>query len=104
MKWGNELPSLLEMADAGQIVPALASKPTLITRWTYTREVYETLRGSRRYTMGGAANIPFSEFASYVSYVNMDKAQALELWTDLKLMDDIWLVEQKARQDAKTGS
>lgn len=104
MKWGEDLPSLLQMAEDGQTVPALLSRPILDRRWTYTREVYETLRGSRRYTMGGAANIPFSEFAAYAKHLNLPLEHGMELWVDVRLMDDLYLSERKARQESKTGS
>lgn len=104
VRWGDDLPSLLEMAEAGQPVPALQTRPQLARRWAYTQEVYETLRGSRRYTMGGAANIPFSEFASYANYLEFPQWYAVELWRDLALMDNLFLTEHKAKQDAKSGS
>jgi hypothetical protein len=89
------------------IVPsALKNRPTLAERWLYARSVWSELHGSRRYTMSGPANIPFSEYALYASIHGFTEAEMVEVWEDFRLIDICWLDEvakhQKSKEEGRT--
>ena len=94
--------------DTGVKPPALENRPKLIERWNYPYRVWLELAGSRRYTAGGAAEIPFSEFYLWAVAHNYDRAEMECMWEDLHIIDKVWLQEitkiQKAQaESAKTS-
>ena len=96
------------MQSEGVPVKALENQPKLIRRWEYAKEIFEELSGSRRYTSGGAANIPFSEYDRYAKAYNFDQTELAEYWEELRIVDDIWLQEvaknqKNAEAQAKKG-
>lgn len=87
------------MRDTGVAVPALESKPVLEKRWKYPMEVYAMLSGSRRYSMGGAAPIPLSEYVAFTKIFNIRGWHAWEVWEDVRTIDRLKL-EAAAKQRA----
>lgn len=93
------------MQEESGITPkALQDRPTLIKRWHFSKEVFDDLGGSRRYTAGGAANIPFSEFYLYAQMHGFDSWDMVDIWEDLKTIDNIWLPKVAEKMAAKQKS
>ena len=90
--------------ETGIIPKALQDRPELHRRWDYAKEVFDDLGGSRRYTAGGAANIPFSEFYLYAKAHNFDSEDLIDVWQDLRIVDSIWLSKVAEKQAAKQKS
>lgn len=53
--------------------------------------------------MGGPANIPFSEFASYASFFRFTLTEAEEVWEDVRVIDDCWLAAVAERTANSKG-
>ncbi len=90
--------------ETGITPKALLDRPVLVDRWHYPKEVFEDLGGSRRYTAGGAANIPFSEFYLYALAYKFEPDEMVDVWEDLKLIDSIWLSKVAEKQAAQQKS
>ena len=90
--------------ETGITPKALLDRPVLEQRWSYPRQVFDDLGGSRRYTAGGAANIPFSEFYLYSKAYGFEPDEVTDVWEDLKLIDSIWLSKTTEKQAAQQKS
>lgn len=93
------------MQDETGITPkALLDRPVLEERWHYAKSVFDELNGSRRYTMGGPANIPYSEYSRYANDRGFSQHDIIEVWEDLALIDNIWLAKVTEKQAAQRKS
>jgi hypothetical protein len=89
------------MQEESGITPkALLDRPELNQRWHFAKDTFDALGGSRRYTAGGPANIPFSEFYLYAKAYAFEDSDTTEVWEDLKLLDTIWLSKVAEKQAA----
>ena len=105
IRWGADIAHLLEVQkDTGATPSALLNRPSLVERWQFADEVFSELSGSRQYTMGGPANIPFSEFYLYAIAHNFTGQELVEVWDDLRQIDNAWLAAVRAKQEAEKGS
>ena len=59
------------------------------------------LSGSRRYSMGGAAPIPLSEYVAFATLNNMVGWHAREVWEDVRLVDRLTLEASAEQRAAK---
>lgn len=101
MRWGSEYTLLLEVqAELGVTPKALESQPTLSRRWEFIKEVFNELTGSRRYTAGGPANIPISEYEVYAKAYGFSQTEYTEYWEDLQVVDSVWLSELAKKREA----
>lgn len=93
------------MAEETGIVPkALLNRPKLDSRWTFSKEVFDELSGSRRYTPNGPANIPISEYDRYAAGYGLKGQMWIDTWEDISTIDSIWLSELSKREAAKKGT
>lgn len=90
--------------ETGITPKALQDRPELHRRWHYVKEVFDDLSGSRNYTMGGAANIPFSEFYLYAQAYGFSSGDLIDVWQDLRIVDSIWLSKSAEKQASKQKS
>lgn len=106
MQWGAELQTLLDIAaETGMVPKPLQDRPTLKQRWEFPKQVFDALTGSRRYTTGGAANIPISEYAVYAKAYGFSPQDWRDVWEDLAIIDTVWLTETtKKREKTKKGT
>ncbi len=72
---------------------ALQNRPVLDQRWHFANTVFNALTGSRRYTAGGPANIPISEYDVYARGYGFTAMEWRDTWEDLQVIDSIWLTE-----------
>ena len=101
MQWGSEYRTLLEMqADMGVTPKALENQPTLQRRWEYAKDVWNDPTGSRRYTAGGAGNIPISEYDVYAKAYGFSQTEYTEYWEELQNVDNVWLSEVAKKREA----
>jgi hypothetical protein len=101
VQWGSEYSLLLEMQSEMGVTPkALENQPTLNRRWEFTKEVFNELTGSRRYTSGGPANIPISEYKVYAKAYGFSQTEFTEYWEDLQVVDSVWLSELAKKREA----
>lgn len=92
VKWGPEVPTLLEIQRSTGTTPiALRDRPILSERWAFTDEVFTELTGSRNYTAGGPANIPFNQFYLWAKAHRFTLTELTEVWKDLREFDNAWL-------------
>ena len=98
MAWADNLEMLNEVWEAtGEKPVALANRPELTDRWHGPHIVWAELSGSRNYTAGGVAEIPFSEFFLWAVAHEYTKAQIQSMWEDLHLFDHTWVRENQKR-------
>lgn len=90
--------------ETGITPKALLDRPVLEQRWAYAKEIFDDLGGSRRYTAGGAANIPYSEYFLYATAHRFSSEDLIDYWQDLKLIDSIWLSKTTEKQAAQQKS
>lgn len=81
----------------GEKPAALVNRPELNERWRYPHLVWSELSGSRNYTAGGVAEIPFSEFYLWAVAHEYTKSQMQFMWEDLHLFDRTWVHENQKR-------
>lgn len=93
---------LLDMQEeTGNVPKALEDRPVLDERWSYAKEVFDDLSGSRPYTMSGPLPIPVSEYAAYAAGHKFNSLEWVEVFEDLQIIDTIWLDEISKRQPKK---
>lgn len=83
---------------------ALQDRPTLARRWEFPKAVFDALHGSRNYTAGGAANIPFSEYERYARAYGFSRLELIDVWEDLLIIDNIWLAKVAEKQAVEKNS
>lgn len=83
--------------ETGQKPAALANRPTLASKWDFPHRVWSELSGSRNYTPGGVAEIPFSEFYMWATAHEYTKSEMQSMWEDLHVFDSIWVSENRKR-------
>lgn len=83
--------------ETGQIPKALDSRPVLSERWAEPYKVWAELSGSRNYTAGGPAGIPFSEFFLWALAYGYTREEMTCMWEDMKCIDTTWLAETAKR-------
>lgn len=84
-----------------QIPQALDRRPILADRWTEPYKVWAELSGSRNYTAGGAAGIPFSEFFLWAVAFRYSREELEYMWEDVHHIDVVWLSETTKRAKAE---
>jgi hypothetical protein len=93
---------LLEMQEeTGNVPKALEDRPVLAERWSYAKEVFDDLSGSRPYTMNGPLPIPVTEYAAYAAGYKFSSIEWREVFEDLQIIDTVWLDEIGKRQPKK---
>lgn len=90
--------------ETGTKPPALESRPQLKQRWVIPHEVWRELSGSRNYTPGGLAEIPFSEFFLWAWAHDYTKSEMQSMWEDVHIIDVAWLEEQAKVQEAERAT
>jgi len=80
--------------ETGIKPPALTTQPTLVSRWSIPYKVWVELSGSRNYHMGGAAEIPFSEFFMWALAHRYTPLEMECMWEDVHVIDKVWLGAQ----------
>ena len=104
IRWGADIAHLLDIQkETGTTPSALVNRPVLAERWQFADEVFSELSGSRRFTMGGPANIPFSEFYLYAVAHSFSRQETVEVWDDLRQMDNAWLSAVREKMEAEKG-
>jgi hypothetical protein len=87
--------------ETGITPPALKNRPELHDDWVFTQQIWRDLNGSRRYHMGGAAGIPFSEFYLWARAHGFSCTDLTDAWEAVHRYDEIWLEEQAIWQKAQ---
>ena len=96
---------LLEMQEeTGETPAALLNRPDLHDDWTFPQQIWRELNGSRRYHMGGAAGIPFSEFYLWARAHGFSCTELTDTWEGVHRYDEIWLDEQAAWQKSQADA
>lgn len=90
--------------ETGVKPPALENQPVLSQRWVIPHGVWKELSGSRNYTPGGLAEIPFSEFFLWAWAHDYTKAEIQSMWEDVHAIDVAWLEEHTKKQEADRAS
>ena len=83
---------------------ALVSKPTMDDRWRIPYAIWREVEGSRNYTAGGPAELPFSEFYLWAHAHNYSHSELTSMWEDVHAIDLCWLKEYDKKQEAKRAS
>lgn len=83
--------------ETSLIPKALDSRPVLNERWIEPYKVWAELSGSRNYTAGGPAGIPFSEFCLWALAYGYTREELTCMWEDVRVMDMTWLAETSKR-------
>lgn len=98
MSWADNIEMLQDIwQETGEKPAALANRPELKERWVLTQRVWSELSGSRNYTAGGLAEIPFSEFYLWAVAHEYTKAQMQSTWEDVHLFDKAWVGEHQKK-------
>lgn len=93
---------LTEMWEETGVKPAtLVNRPTLLERWNIPYKVWIEISGSRNYTAGGPAEIPFSEFFLWAYAHNYERLEMELMWEDVHAIDKVWLNETGERAKAE---
>lgn len=72
-QWGDKIEFLKGIEeDTGETPPALLARPILSQFEQPYMDAFNILSGSRQWTMGGPAAIPFSEIAAYLEFNHID--------------------------------
>lgn len=87
--------------ETGEKPPALSNRPELDKHWRIPYQVWLELSGSRNYTMGGAAEIPFSEFFLWAHAHGYSKLEMQSMWEDVHTVDRVWLHETQKKAEAE---
>lgn len=90
--------------ETGITPKALLDRPSLIQRWHYAKSVFDDLAGSRNYTTGGPANIPYNVYSMYARDRHFTLEDLVDVWEDLSLIDSIWLARVTEKQAAQRKS
>jgi hypothetical protein len=90
--------------ETGITPKALVDRPALDQRWHYAKSVFDDLAGSRNYTAGGPANIPYTVYSMYANDRGFSQSDLIDVWEDLSLIDSIWLAQVIEKQNAQRKS
>lgn len=90
--------------ETGITPKALLDRPTLIKRWHYAKTIFDDLSGSRNYTAGGPANIPYPVYSMYANDRCFSTEELIDVWEDLAIIDSIWLSKVAEKQAAQRKS
>lgn len=90
--------------ETGNQPKSLANRPTLDPIWLQPYKVYVELSGSRNYSFGGAAEIPFSEFFLYATAHDYTHAEMRCMWEGLHSVDTTFLREQQKRDEERKAN
>jgi hypothetical protein len=90
--------------ETGITPKALLDRPSLDQRWFFAKSVFDDLSGSRNYTAGGPANIPYTVYSMYAHDRGFSQLDLIDVWEDLSLIDSIWLTKVVEKQAAQRKS
>ena len=74
---------LLQLANSGNMPPALLNKPDVSQFEQPFYDAFNTLSGSRHWTMAGPAPIPLSEILAYLKIQNIDDIEERDEYVSL---------------------
>jgi hypothetical protein len=94
--------------ETGNKPDSLSNRPTLKELWITPYNVWRELSGSRNYTAGGLAEIPFSEFFLWALAHRYSLDEMASMWEDVHVIDVEWLSlkfeKDKLERDSKQRS